>query len=319
VHNQKAMVEFFAWHAGVPVVQVDETESLDEKMLFATPQGNVVAAGATPVYELIADRARKLEARRSPLGGTTLRAALQRLLALPDERSLPHYRIPRSVCKGKGDEVFARYAIETEGDIRVILWKRLAQPEYAYSLDVEPEVHLYLPHVSSEADLVEDQDPLIVSLVASPPIYALDVRGLGESLPEEEHPGFFQPYGMDYMFHAYGLMLGQSYLGRRVYDVLCTMDLLVVEGARVIHLYGRGQGALLALFAAFFHERVVSVTLKHGPQSFIEWAQTPLVTWPAANFLRGVLKLCDLPDYMRVLGDRVRIIEPWGPDLLSAR
>ncbi len=117
------------------------------------------------------------------------------------------------------------------------------------------------------------------------------------------------------MFHAYEAMLGQSYLGRRVYDVLCTIDLLIHEGAETVHLYGRGQGALLALFAALFHERVASVTLKNGPRSFAEWTQAPLVAWPAANYLPGVLCVCDLPECIRALGDRVRVIEPWGPDM----
>jgi hypothetical protein len=104
-------------------------------------------------------------------------------------------------------------------------------------------------------------------------------------------------------------------MGRRVYDLLCAIDLLASAGAETVRLYGRGQGALLALFAALFHERVSSVTLKNAPRSFIEWTQTPLVAWPAANFLRGVLKICDLPDCMRALGDRLHIIEPWGPDM----
>jgi pimeloyl-ACP methyl ester carboxylesterase len=117
------------------------------------------------------------------------------------------------------------------------------------------------------------------------------------------------------MFHAYGLMLGQSYMGRRVHDVLCTLDLLVHEGADEIHLYGRGQGALLALFAALFHEGVASVTLKNGPQSFAEWTRVPLVAWPATSGLRGVLEICDLPDCIQALGDKVRVLEPWGADM----
>ena len=310
-HNQKAMVEFFCRHAGVPAVQVDGTELLEEERLYATAEGNVIAAGAAPVFQWIAERARELEAERGPLDAERLKTDLSRLLTLAGERPLAHYRIPRPIRTE--EEVFARYAVETEGDIRAILWKRLAQPEFAYTLDVEPEIHLYLPHVSSEADLMTDS--LALSLKASPPLYALDVRGLGESLPEEQRSGFFQPYGMDYMFHAYGLLLGQSYLGRRVYDVLCTMDLLAHEGAASIHLYGRGQGAVVAVLAALFHERVASVTLKNGPRSFIEWTQTPLVAWPAVSFVRGMLEVCDLPDCIRVLGDRVRVIEPWGPDM----
>ena len=334
VHNQRAMVEFFCRHAGVPLNQGDEIDVLDPETLFAAPQGQVIAGGATPIYELIAQRAQEIEAQRSSPDEETLKAGLARLLALPAERPVPYVRVLRPLrvegAEGKEPDVLARYALETEGHVRAFLWKRCAsleaaQPAHPFTLDVEKEVHLCLPHVASQVDLDIHHpmgDPLAVSLGAS--AYALDVRGLGQSLPEEgrtegAYGGFFQPYGMDYMFHAYGLMLGQSYLGRRVYDVLCAMALLGGRGAKSIHLYGRGQGALLALFAALYHApTVASVTLKNGPTSFVEWTQTPLVTWPAANFVRGMLAVCDLPDCVRVLQERlglenVRIVEPWGP------
>jgi dienelactone hydrolase len=333
IHNQQAMVEFFCHHAGMPGrrkasdTQVDEIDVLDVETLFATPEGQAIAAGATPIYELIAERAIEIEAQRTAPGEEALKAGLARLLALPAERSVPYHRVLRPVAdskataegaKGGEASILARYALETEGHVRAFLWKRMAQPAHPYTLDVEGELHLYLPHVAAQVDLAED--PLALSL--GPLLYALDVRGLGQSLPEEgrtegAYGGFFQPYGMDYMFHVYGLMLGQSYLGRRVYDVLCAMDLLSARGAEAIHLYGRGQGALLAMFAALYHERTASVMLKNGPLSVIEWTQTPLVSWPAANFVRGMLEVCDLPDCLRVLRKRLgtakcRIVEPWG-------
>jgi hypothetical protein len=318
-HNQRAMVEFFARHADVPLSQVQEIQTLPEEALFATPQGDVLSAGATPAYEMVADIARKLEQERPQLDDTALKTQLGHLLALPDERRPAHYRVLRPVRKDDG--FFARFAVETEGDVRGLLWKRLALDGHPFTLDVEPVVHLYLPHVSAEADLTECVSPNqllppALSLHASFPLYALDVRGLGESLPEEQRPGFFQPYGMDYMFHAYGSMLGQSYLGRRVYDALRVMDLLQCEGAREIQLSGRGQGALIALFAALFHQGVASVTLQNGPQSFMDWVQAAYVTWPAANCLRGVLQVCDIADCIRVLGDRARVIDPWGPEMM---
>jgi hypothetical protein len=314
----------------MPVLQVDEIETLAPETLFATPQGQVMAAGTVPIDEMIARRAREIEAARRPPDEQALKEGLARLLHLPADRPLPYHRVLRPVTAAEGaagdgeDEapaVLARYALETEGHVRAFLWKRMAEPAHPFTLDVETDVHIYLPHVSSEVDLAED--PLAVSLGC--PAYALDVRGLGQSLPEEgrqdgAYGGFFQSYGMDYMFHAYGLMLGQSYLGRRVYDVLSAMDLLVDRGARSIHLYGRGQGALLALFAALYHEGVASVTLKNGPRSVIEWTQVPRVTWPAANFVRGLLAVCDLPDCLRVLRERlgaeqVRVVDPWGPEM----
>jgi hypothetical protein len=292
-------------------VQTEETEPLEVSALSAVPEGQVIDAGATPVYELIASRARELRHGRGPWDEAALKAELEKRLGLPAQRVLRHYRVLRPAREE--DVTFARYAIETEGDVRGILRKRLADPAHPFTLDVEPTVHFYLPHVACEADL--KQDSLALRLQETPPAYALDVRGLGESLPEEARPGFFQPYGMDYMLHAYGEMIGRSYLGQRVYDVLCTMDLLAHEGAQEIHLYGRGQGALLALFAALLHPRAATVTLKNGPHSFHEWTQTPYVAWPAANVLYGVLQAFDLPDCLRVLGDRVRLVEPWSPKM----
>ena len=320
IHNQQAMVEFFCRHAGLPVVQVDQVDVLPEQELYATPSGQTNEAGATPVYDLIAVQAREAVAKRLRLEPGEMKARVQVLLSLPAARALPDYRVPRPIRSQ--DQVQARYAVETEPHIRAILRKLLAGPPHPFTLDVEPEIRLYLPHTSAEADLAENEWAISLKetpmLCASAPLYALDVRGRGESSPEEEREAFVQPYGMDYMFHAYGSMLGQSYLGRRVYDVLCVLDLLAHEGAESIHLFGRGQGAILALFAALFHDRVASVTLKDAPHSFFEWTQTPYVTWASSNFVPGILELCDLPDILEQLGDRAQIVDYWGPTMEPA-
>ena len=306
-HNQEAMVDFFAHHAGLPKpTRLRRPSRLTAGDLDATPEGNTVAAGATPIYELIADRADELSARRKKLAAPELKKRLTKLLVLPKRDGAPHFRVLRST-RADGD-TFARYAVETEAPIRAILHKRLVDP-HPDTLDVEREVQLYLPHVASEDDLGADAR----ALCPDGPLYALDVRGLGESLPEPER--FFHPYGMDYMFHGHGLLLGESYLGRRVYDLLRTIDLLADQGAGKVHLYGRGQGALLALCAGLLHPATGRVVLKNAPLSFAEWTRAPLVSWPAANVLRGALRHFDLPDLYRALGRRLQLIEPWGPEM----
>lgn len=308
--NQEAMVRFFAMHAGIQqVARLEETEDLGD-VLNVTPKGEVVPEGATPIYDLIAQKADVLASKRKKLGKDELTRCVQSTLNLSDDRDLSHYRCLRGTTE---DGVrLARYAVETEGNIRAIMRKRLANPSYAHTLDVEREVHLYLPHVSAEEDLIED--PFAKSLKEQHPLYALDVRGLGESLADDERD-FFHPYGNDYMCNGYGLMLGQSFLGRRVHDVLSTLDLLVDEGAEKIHLYGRGQGAIHALFAGFLHSAVTTVTLKDYPLSFHAWTQTPLVSWPAASIPRGVLRSFDLPDLMHALDKKLELVQPWGVDM----
>jgi len=305
--NQEEMVAFFAQHSGIaPPKRVQDTEALEEAKLRVTPTGNVIEAGGRPIYRLIADRADRLSGGRIPLSPEALVRRLFRLLDLPAERLTPHYRTLRPVRDGQW--TYARYAVETEANIRAILRKRMAEPQHAHTLDVDQTVHLYLPHLSSQGDL--SGDPVALALQDKHELYALDVRGLGESIPDEEG-SFWQSYGIDYMLHGHGILFGESYLGRRVLDALTTIDLLAAEGAQEVHLYGRGQGALLALFAALLHHRVVSVALRNAPGSYLEWAHAPLVSWPAANFLRGVLRFFDLDDCVRALGDKVTVTEPW--------
>lgn len=310
-HNQEAMVQFFSKHSHKKrITKVRTPEELGPDTLNVTPKGEVIPEGATPIYDLVAEKANELAQKRKPLSNPQLINRVKSTLALPIRRDIPHYRCLRAVTEA--GVRLARYAIETEANIRAIMRKRLENPAYSHTLDVENEVHVYLPHVSSEQDLLEDT--WAKSLKKQHALYAVDVRGLGESLASDERD-IFHPYGNDYMCNGYGLLLGESFLGRRVFDVLRTLDLLVAEGARKINLYGRGQGAIHALFAGALHDRVTQVTLKNGPLSYHAWTQTPLVDWPVANLPKGVLKTFDLPDLINYLGKKITLIQPWGPNM----
>jgi cephalosporin-C deacetylase-like acetyl esterase len=316
--NQEAMVDFFCCHAGLKrPKRVARIVGLGAAAVNVTPKGNTVAAGAVPIYTQTARRATELRDRRPAPAADRLKTLLAECLHLPERKKLlpPHFRVLRPAhLQGR---TIARYMVETELPARALLHKRMSDASRAYSLDVEKTVHLLLPHVSSAEDLVSD--PLGHASEGRHSLYALDTRGMGDFMPEAERRNFTYPYGMDYMYHGYGLLFGESYLGRRVHDVLSTLDLLVSEGARDIHLYGRGQGALLALFAALFHSRIRKVVLKNAPLSYGDWTQAPLVAWPAANFPRGVLHHFDIPDCIRALGEKVTLRQPWGPDMKPLR
>ena len=309
--DQEEMVRFFARHAAIADIrEVPETECLTEMDLAATPEGNVIAAGGTPVFEITCRRAEALAASRPALTPQALRERLRALLGIDGPVGTPHYRNLRP--RRAPLATYARVAVETEGNIRALLHKRLTHPERAHALEVEPAVILYLPHLAAEEAL--GQDDLAITLQQQGELYALDVRGLGETL-QDDALDFWHPYNVDYLLHGHWLMLGGSYLGRRVYDVLRTIALLVSEGARAVHLVGRGQGAILALFAALLDERVTRVTLVNAPASFQEWASVPIERWPAASVLPGVLEHFDVPDCLRVLGGRAEVLNPWGPEM----
>ncbi len=297
---QEAMVRFFTRQAGLPEpASVPQTEVVPDADLWAAPRGDVLAAGARPVYEMLAEEAERLAAVRRPLQGATLRRRLRVRLHLPPIPDPVDYRILRpSEAHGLPT---ARYAIESEPPVRAILHKRGLESERCHSLDVERTVYLYLPHLAAEDEFWPREEG---------PAYALDVRGLGEARPDEEGP-FLASYGLDYMHHGHYLLLGESLLGRRVHDVLCALALLRQEGASEIYLTGRGQGAILALLAGVVDGALTSVTLINAPGAWSEWLQAPLVAWPAANGLCGALHDFDLPDLVAALGQRVRLYAPW--------
>ncbi|MFN2154025.1 MAG: alpha/beta hydrolase family protein, partial [Anaerolineae bacterium] len=189
VHNQEAMLAFFCQHAGLPVPEHVEVEPLPEADLYAAPDGQVIDAGATPVYELIATRARELASTRGYVDAPALRTRIERALALPKREGVPYHRVLRPV-RDQG-VTFGRFAVETEGDVRAILWRHAGEPPHPFTLDVAAQVSLYLPHLSTASEL--GTEPMQEGS------YGLDVRGLGESMPEGD-AAFLQPYGMDYMF-----------------------------------------------------------------------------------------------------------------------
>lgn len=309
--NQKKMVEFFCKRTGLKPCKKDVAALVEKPSnLRAAKTGQVVPEGSKPVYEILAEDAKKSAAARKKLSNREVILAVKEILNIKMPGNVPHYRILRPVCSGKN--VTTRYAIETEKNVRAILHKHLTEKGHGGTLDVEKTVHLFLPHLSAEEDM--ENDALAKKLKAKGPLYCLDVRGVGESLPDDALE-FFHPYGKDYMFHGHGLMLGQSYLGRRVYDVLQVLNLLKEKGAREIYLYGRGQGAIQALFTALLYKDIKKTVLKNVPLSFYEWTQHPLVAWPAANFPRGILKKLDVADCRRVIGTKVEFTEPWGPDM----
>ncbi len=301
--NQEAVAKFFSKWAGVDYQEAD-VEPLDPKLLWATDSGEVVREGGIPIYEFIARQARRLSKLRRPKDRELLRSRLFRLLGIPEDRPLPHYRVLRPIKIGGSN--YGRYAVETEEGIEAILFRRLKHPEQAYLLEADPRCLVAVPHVSSEKEIVEGA-----------PVgergFLVDPRGMGESLPGGGERELFDPYGLDYMFHGLGLMLSEDYLGRRVFDVLQVIDLLRSAGAAMVDLYGRGLGSLVALFAALLHPSVQRLTLKNCPSSFEEWCLSPIVSWPSSCFPRGILRVADIPEMVSSMGGRVQITDPWGP------
>jgi pimeloyl-ACP methyl ester carboxylesterase len=173
-------------------------------------------------------------------------------------------------------------------------------------------VWLYVGHISGTADVRRIRG--VRALAVGPrPFVVVDPRGIGRTMAQTCHcTRFFAPYGSDYLYATTGEMLGESYLGRRVYDVLRTMDFLRAGGATDIRLMGRGMGAVIALFAGLLHPSEPKIRLMHYLPSYGLVAAAPQYLWPLSSLLRGCLRHFDLLDVYRALGRRLTLSQPWN-------
>ncbi len=180
------------------------------------------------------------------LEGDALRATLRRLWAC--QRSAPHFATQAAAYR-RCDLCALRR--RDGGPVRAILHsKRLTRPERAHCWRWSGSCACTCRTARSRRTWRARRwrDP-----PGGHPLRPGRPRPGRETLPDDG-PGLWHHYNTDYMLHGHGPMFA-PHLGRRVYDVLATIRLLAGEGAEEVELIGRGQGALLALFAALGRER----------------------------------------------------------------
>ncbi len=313
---REATYRFFNHYAGVnadpnePDVPVEE-----DQVLQATPDGQVYRLDSARTFDFTRQKADVLAQHRSAVSGDRLIRKLKSCLALPNRSSAPRYRVLRArrVWNDPGLTDYG-FLVETEPRILAILHAipRDGSPQYFF-----PEVErtaLYVPHRSALQEILLGQT---ADLEDEPIRFAIDVRGIGDltaRTQKDQGDDFFHDYRSDYMYANHGLMLREPYVGRRVHDLLRTLDLFQSHGCRNLHLVGRGMGAITATFAAVLHPVVTQVTLHNALLSYHELTQDPRYTWPLSAMIFDVLHHFDLPDCLQALHreKQLTVVEPWN-------
>ncbi len=317
--NRSAMYRFFGRHAGISAAPREPAAARPAESLAAAPGGQVQNLPDNRfIWELIAETARGVLAargRRRP-SGAALRRAVASALNLPPRRGAPYVRSlrwQRPAPDGHPWQTVWFHAVETEPGIQAMLqtWEPACADRYYHArLPGFPVAHVFLPHLSARDDMAAQRAPV----PEDGPVVCVEARGIGTMRATTcGVDDLSAAYGQDYLYTAHGLMLGESYGGRRVHDVLCALDALAAAGTREIRLSGRGLGALLAAFAGLLHPRVRSVTLRNAPLSFAEFTQTAAIAWPPSALVWDALRAFDLPDIYRELAAEksLALIEPW--------
>ncbi len=310
-HARESMYRFFIQHAGLQVAWAEpEMEEIPAEQLYAA-RGEVVKCGSRKVFAYTQDCVGDMKKSRPRLDPSDLKTAIRQHLKIDVPDTPPPFRYLRH-SGGHRPEIGQgyQYAVETEAGIQVILTMFGELEDFCRR--PQGAVTLYVGHLSGEQDCATI--PWLRQRIRSGErILATDLRGTGQSFPTTcGSRTLLDPYGSDYMYASYASMMGESYLGQRVFDLLRTVDFLVDGGASV-QLIGRGLGSVPVAMAALLHGMQPSCEIVNYLPSYELLINNPLHNWPLSCFVENCLATFDLPDVYTTLGDRLQKQDPWGP------
>ncbi len=329
--NRDAMYEFFTGqlNMGSPKVEQEDVELFSEQELQVTPTGQVAHLDGTLLTidyaRLMAD---DFKATRPKLSKTELQAKVREMLRL-DEKEIPVPYHRNLKFRLQGMRMFARYGLETEENMLVIL-KLMSEmgrwPNYVhFPRDVE-HATLYIPHVDAQDEMLE------LEFENAGAVFGLDVRGIGETMPlscnyqsghaqpyaltpfrkdelyscfDNLNRQFFSSYCCDYDYSAIGLMLGEPYLAGRVRDIISAVKLMKQHNYGKIDLVAKGQGTIPAVFAALLCDDIENVTFHQAPESFDSLLRTRITYVPQSVMPWGILKFTDMPELVEAVGAKI--------------
>ncbi len=316
--NREAMYRWFNQATGVSDALAEPELTIEkDETLWATPRGQVAPEGSRPIYEFTQEKSQQMARQRKAATGDRLIEEVRRAMRLPPRLPEVSYRILRfRAGRQYPTDHAVTYAVASEPGIEVPVVMLSKEKLMSRPHGDETDCILYVSHHSADQELRDE--PLVQELLKAQPdrhFLACDVRGIGDSQPNTcgGSETFLTPYGNDYFYSAYGIMLGRPYLAQRTLDVLQVLAWLKEVGYCQVHLVGKGWGTLPATFASLLSENVTQVTLKHPLTSYEAVAEAADYHWPLATLLPGVLARFDLPQcYAALKPKKLRQIEPWG-------
>lgn len=135
-------------------------------------------------------------------------------------------------------------------------------------------------------------------------VFALDLRGMGETAPGKTTPNRPAFFGTDSKEAFLSLHLNRPLLGPRVVDVVSIItSLLQEQPQRKFHLVGIQSAGPVVLHTAvvFNGEWLKSVTLEKSLESWSDVVRNPISVDQLTNVVPGVLQHYDLPDLVALL------------------
>src|SRR5262245_39376065 len=135
-------------------------------------------------------------------------------------------------------------------------------------------------------------------------VVAVDLRGIGELASDDKK----DPLLGDWKNYYLAYLLGQSLVGIHAEDTLTAGNFVAyykTKKPRKVHLVAVGRTAIPALHAAALSEgSFASITLRQMPESWSSVVSQPVPTGQLPMTVHGALQMYDLPDLVRVVGEK---------------
>jgi len=303
IHNREAMYNFFNKFVKADAAEYHEPETLSmdsAEALSAAPNGQVdQLPGMRLVRDIIQSEATAMIQNRPKRSLEELRELFAPMVEPERVEAPPHYRILRGEYIAK-DQLFSRFGIESEPDRVMSVLKIFSKKECISYLPEGKEARLYVSHLDS-------RDEAAGVLGDSERLFMLDVRGIGECIPDGTDQAafggerdFFQQYQFDYHYASLGVLLADSYLGGKVRDILSSLALLQARFETVI-LEARGQACIPAALAAVYAKKPVQLKLYDRWESWQEVTQKPMFRLPQSAMWPNALAISDLDEMLSLL------------------
>jgi hypothetical protein len=247
---------------------------------------------------------KKVIAQRPKLEGAKLVSALLDNLKVPSKIEVPYYRVLRlDVIKEVGIYI-SRYLLENK---KYILGELQHYMSFAVENQVTPKdkAFIYVGHWDLTYEF-----PYVVSSMKKQfdSYYVFNPWGVGtlqSSSCDYKKETYSSSYHSDYHFASLGMMLGESYLGKRVEGILSAIALLKKQGAKEITICGAGRSAISVAIASLIAKKQLKEVILLNPLASYESISKEMTDWAQAEMPFNILKVCDLPQIYKAVNAKI--------------
>jgi dienelactone hydrolase len=268
--------------------------------------------GARSAYDINVEYEKQLAARRKALwhqeSTETLIARVRQIAGIRRVDKLKSPKVRLGETLQRDGYTIEKAVLECESGIYLPLLRFKPAEESSAGAVV------YVNEAGKDADA--GPGGAIEALVrAGKTVYAVDVRGIGETKQNGQRYGA-PSFGLDGQDVYAAYVMGRSYVGMRAEDILLCARIAGMNTEHgPVELVAVGNVGVPALHAAACEPRMFShVTIRGTLTSWSSVVHAKMHDNQLVNAVHGALTVYDLPDLVRLLGDKITIEQPAGPD-----